>query len=190
MALPKGYKVPDKKKSSSYMKFEDGANKFRIVSPITTGSEWWEDSDGTRKPYRVETYDDVPTERWTGGDDRPKHFWAMVVWNYNTKSLQVLELTQKSLQKALEALEMNPDWGDLVKYDITITKSGKGRETSYSPPTPSPSKPLPAEVKKAVDSAKIDLTALFRNENPFNQPTDAVDDVENLTLDDLVSEIA
>jgi hypothetical protein len=34
-------------------------------------------------------------------DQKVNHFWAMVVWNYKTSRLEVLEITQKTIQSSL-----------------------------------------------------------------------------------------
>jgi hypothetical protein len=49
----------------------------------------------------------------------------MVVWNYIDKQVQILEITQASIRKALEELEANEDWGDLRGYDITVKREGE-----------------------------------------------------------------
>lgn len=51
--LPEGYEVP--KTSGGYMKFKQGANKFRILSAPIIGWEYWTES---KKPVRAK-------DRWT-----------------------------------------------------------------------------------------------------------------------------
>ena len=56
----------------------------------------------------------------------------IVIWNYNTESLQIMEITQKTIMAQLLALINNPKWKDVKSFDITITRTGKSLETSYS----------------------------------------------------------
>jgi len=48
MAIPTGTKIP--KSSGQFAKFEDGRNKFRILTDVVTGWEGWKD----KKPFRHE----------------------------------------------------------------------------------------------------------------------------------------
>jgi len=42
----------------------------------------------------------------------PKHFWAFVVWNFDTKAVVILEITQTTIQTAMEELIHSEEWGD------------------------------------------------------------------------------
>jgi hypothetical protein len=93
--LPEGYKTPETQ--SNYMEFEEGQNAFRILSSAIVGYKWWVDAgEGGRKPIRVRTADEVPTEvkNATNNQAKAKRFWAFTVFNYKTNSIQVLELKQ------------------------------------------------------------------------------------------------
>jgi hypothetical protein len=47
----------------------------------------------------------------------------MKVWNFDTKRLEIFEVTQKNIQETLRAYAGNEDWGDPVnKYNIQIVK--------------------------------------------------------------------
>lgn len=158
--LPAGYKVP--KPASDFMKLEDGANKVRIMSAPTIGYEYW-NKDG--KPVRVRVLpESIPTDiridSKTGQAERIKHFWAFIVWNYGASRLQVLEVTQATVQSNIQDLVTNPDWGNPSAYDITIVRKGQKLETEYSV-QPSPHKPVPQEAGAAMKATKIDLSKLF-----------------------------
>lgn len=162
--LPPGYKVP--KPPSDYMKLEDGANKFRVMSPLTMGYEYW-NTEG--KPVRMhdmpeETPADIRIDKRSGQLERVKHFWAFIVWDYEAKRLQILELTQSTIQSNIQDLVSNPDWGTPTGYDITITKKGKNLDTEYSV-QPSPHKPAPEEAVASLKTTKIDLSKLFEGKD-------------------------
>ena len=172
--LPEEYEVPQK--LGNYFKFVDGENKFRFLSAPIMGYEWWEDQeDGTRKPVRVPMGVNIPLESVTDPQSI-KHFWAMPVWNYKEKRVQILEVTQKGIQKSLRALEKSKDWGSLLGYDILVTKSGQKLETEYSV-NPVPPKPLDKEIAEAFESTTIDLEALYRGDDPFKGETVNPDDI-------------
>ena len=161
--LPDNYKVPQK--SGNYMKFQDGENKFRILSEAVLGWEGWIDNaDGSRKPVRHKL--DEPFDPSEIDPQTIKHFWAVVVWNYAEEKVQILEITQRGIQKSLSALERSKDWGDLLGYDILVTKSGQKLDTEYQV-NPVPPKALSKKVEEAFANQEIDLAKLFTGEDPF-----------------------
>jgi hypothetical protein len=85
-------------------------------------------------------------------DIRTRYGWT--VWNQNTKTAQILQQSA-TFYKSIAALAQNKSWGDPATYDIAITRSGTGLETSYNV-MPIPNKaPLPKDATDAV--ASIDL---------------------------------
>lgn len=157
--LPTDYEQP--KTTSSYMKFQEGENRFRILSkPIIGWQDWTED----KKPVRF---------RFSEKPDRPinpkkavKHFWAMIVYNYAAKDVNVLEITQATIQSAITNLIKDAEWGEPYNYDIKVTRSGEGMDTEYSV-APSPHKPLTQEIVDAYIAKPCSLEKLFNNGDPF-----------------------
>ena len=170
--LPTTYEVPVK--PSNYMKFQDGDNRFRILSSPILGYEWWVDQDGNPKakgdkivkgdkPVRVPMAGPVPES----AIETARHFWAMKVWNYQEKMVQILELTQASIQKPLKALARDEDWGSPVdKYDIVVNKTGEKLDTEYQL-TPKPAKKMDEAIKELCDNTPVNLNALYDGEDPF-----------------------
>lgn len=162
--LPKGYEPP--KTQWNYMRIVDWDNKFRIMSNATVGWLDWETlEDWSRKPIRYH-YDEKPETSFD--PEKPvKHFWAFIVYNYTDKNIQILEITQKSIQSAITSLYLNEDWGDPKQYDIKINRSWKDLKTEYVV-TPSPVKPLSQDIVKEFESKTINLEALFEGKDPFD----------------------
>jgi hypothetical protein len=77
-----------------------------------------------------------------------------------TKSIQILQMTQVSIINSIKALALNPKRGDVGNYDISITKTGDGKESRYSV-LPSVPTPVAPEITQARLDAKVDLNALF-----------------------------
>jgi len=171
MAIPKDIKIP---KSSQFGKLQDGVNKFRVLSDIIYGWEGWKDN----KPFRHEgevckiTPDQVDLNQ--NGKPNINYFWAMVVWNYQTKQVQVLELTQKTIMTPLYDLEQNEDWGDLKNYDIQIKKEKVGDKTNYTT-LGIPPKPLAPEIKQAYEESDVKLEKLFEGEYPMDTEEEEID---------------
>ena len=167
--LPEDYTPPV---SGKYAKLQQGDNRLRILSEAIVGHLYWEiDTEGGRHPIR-RAYDqtirqgDLPIDPQTGEPAKIKHFWAFAIWNYQARQVQILEITQKTVQGGIESLSRSDDWGDPRKYDITIKREGSGLDTEYAV-MPKPPTPLDAEAKEAWEAVSIDLTALFRGEDPF-----------------------
>ena len=159
--LPTDYKIP--KSPSGYMRFEEGLNRIRILSSAIVGYEYFNQDN---KPVRSrEPFEDVPTD--IKKDGKVKAFWAFVVFNYQTKSIQILELTQKSIMIAIKSLVDNPKWGDPKQYDIAITKIGEGLDTEYSVQGEPPIAEPDVSIKALFLAKPINLEALFDGGDPF-----------------------
>jgi len=156
-------KVPEAKDGSGYMKFKVGANKFRILSEPIMGWEYWtEDS----KSIRVHEYPStIPADIRKG--EAPKFFWAFVVWNFTTKAVEILEITQRTIIEPMQELIGSEEWGDPTGYSITVNRSGSDKESTTYSVVPSPAQATPAEVLQAYKDKPINLDALFDGGNPF-----------------------
>lgn len=172
--LPQGYQVPAS--NDKYMKFQPGENRFRVVSnKAITGWEWWtEDSEGKRKPVRIPHSQRIPVEE-IDEPDKIKHFWAFVVWNYKEEKIQILEVTQKGIQRTLESLVNDADYGSPRNYDIVVRKTGEGMETRYEV-MPKPPKAIDAGVIKLFEDMQINLNALYEGKDPFEATIEAEDE--------------
>ena len=170
--LPDKYEMPDS--TSGYMKFKQNDNTFRILSSAIVGFETWIDTeDGKRKPIRWRMGTEMKAEK-IGTD--PKHFWAFVVWNFNDKKVQILELTQKGIMRSIQALVNNPKWGDPKTYNLVVTRTGEGMETDYQV-QPEPKEDLDEGILKFYKDLNINLEALFTGDDPFKS--------EGLTEEDM-----
>jgi hypothetical protein len=168
--LPEGYKTPEI--PSNYMELVEGQNSFRILSSAIIGYEWWVDAEeGSRKPVRVRTAEEVPTVVKNATDDKSKakHFWAFTVFNYKTQSIQILDLKQQTIMRAIEALVKNAKWGNPKQYDIIIEKvktGAKDWDVEYNV-IPEPPTPLDTGIAELAKNVPVNLTALYNGEDPF-----------------------
>lgn len=159
--LPKGYKAPEG--SSSFMKLQEGANRFRIMSDAVIGWEGWKDN----KPFRREGADKNIADDEVDVDQKYKkpkinHFWAFKIWDYEDGgSIKLLEITQKTIMKAIQSLTEDEDWGDPANYDISITKTKNGDKTIYSVKS-YPPKPVSPEIQEACEASELDPMNLFK----------------------------
>ena len=172
--LPDSYNVPEP--LSKYFKFQEGENRFRIMSSPILGYEWWVDKDGNvrqkdQKPLKGDKPVRCPMDGIMPPDagETYRHFWAMRVFNYKTETIQILQLTQRTIQKPLRALARDKDWGDpkgSSGYDIVVHKSGKGLETEYQV-TPKPKKELDKGIVQLNADTYIKLEKLYKGLDPF-----------------------
>lgn len=98
--LPETYEPPAS--NSLYMKLKEGENNFRILSSPTFGWEYWKNNGGAKKPVRLQYSEEnarlasqEAKKNSDPKDQKAKHFWAMVVWNYETERVEILEITQR-----------------------------------------------------------------------------------------------
>jgi hypothetical protein len=99
-------------------------------------------------------------------EDKPKEFFALIVWNYGSEQISILEVTQASIIGEIVSLANDEDWGDPKEYDISIVKTGEGMETRYNT-VPKPKKAQTKEIQQAFADAEINLMALFSGDDPF-----------------------
>ena len=89
-------------KAGSYFKPLKGKqNRVRIIcdKPLVGHVQWTSD----KKPVRWKLGDPRPEADY-GEGTKPRVFIACVVWNYEERTTQVWEITQRTLQESLDAL--------------------------------------------------------------------------------------
>ena len=170
MALPKDIKIP--KSQSQFMKFQEGQNKFRVLSDVVFGWEGWKNN----KPFRHEgeVCKIKPEQVDLNQNGRPNinYFWALVVYNYKEKKVQVLEITQKTIMNVLYEYEQKEEYGDLKGYDVEITKKKEaGDKTTYTT-IAMPPKVLLKEIKEEYEKTDVNLSKIFEGEYPIEEEVD------------------
>lgn len=159
--LPKNYKAPAG--SSNYFQLQEGENTIRIMSIAVIGWEGWKDD----KPFRREGIekniedDEVDIDQKYSKKPKISHFWAFIVWDYDTEALKIFTLKQKTIMKAIDSLVNDKNWGDPTGYDLTIEKIVKGQKTSYAV-KPLPPKKLDKSIAAAMRDTELDLQDVFR----------------------------
>jgi len=180
--LPSTYSVPVS--DSNYMRLEKGTNRFRILTSPILGMEYWKTIDGKRKPIRVKMGEKIPVseielDEKTGEPEKIRHFWAMIVWNVKLDKPQILEITQKRIQQALEAMSKSEDWNDPTEYDIEIEREGEKFDITYTV-RPCSKKDFDEGKLKLVEDMHINLEALFDSGDPFFAENITEKEVKNI----------
>jgi hypothetical protein len=174
-----GYLNPSKIQSGSSVRFA-----LLDDQPLEFFEVWGESPDGALKPFRfVEdpSPDDIEAElgdfnrrqnREGTGFEPAKFAIAVPVYNYTTGSVQVLQLSQKSLIRELDSISQQEDYQNLLEWDFSMSREGSGLSTEY--------KLLPLPRKKGADAAiqeawsaaqasGFDLKQLLVGGNPFGK---------------------
>ena len=168
--LPDNYK-PLAPAGGGYMKLTPGENRIRILGSMNDDPPtairgmvgWIAGDEGNRKPDRSPVGEKVDASLY---EEKPKEFFAMIVWNYGSEQISILEVTQQSIIGEIVSLANDEDWGDPKEYDISIVKTGEGMETRYNT-VPKPKKAQTKEIQQAFADAEINLMALFSGDDPF-----------------------
>lgn len=149
----------------------DKQHRFRIVGQAITGFESWTTA---KKPVRWRMR--PPTEDLPGdiklndsGAPEIKRFVATIVWDYQSESFKILQVTQKTILKQINKYTMDTDYGDPQGYDLKMTRTGSGTDTEYAV-LAAPPKPISKEIAAAFKETTINLEALFENGDPFAAP--------------------
>jgi hypothetical protein len=170
---PQNYEVP--KSDSKYMSFKTpGKYTFRILQAPIFGWEGWKVIDGKNVPVRF-PMDEKPSDTSSFKEGRINHFWAMPVFNFNTGKVEVLEITQKTVQEAIEAYARS-EWGSPLGYNLTVTREGTGRDDTKYTTMNGPKSELSEEAKAAwaeVQKEGFNIKELFEDGDPFEPTTHA-----------------
>jgi len=165
--LPENYEAPQTG-GGSYFKPADGPNRIRVAGGAIVGWVAWDRSGDRPAPKRGRVLGEV--KKFASDEEKPRFFWAFPIIDRNDGNrAKIWEVTQVTIQSQIEALVRNSDWGNPKEYDLTITKSGAGKDTTYTI-TPSPKTPI--DITSA-EQAKVDgmyLDALYEGGDPFTSP--------------------
>jgi hypothetical protein len=168
------YSIPS---TSNYMKFEEGDNRFRILGSFADGTAirgvvYWKTVNGKRGPVRLKPGIAVPVNELefnpkTGEVDQAKYFWALPVYNYQEKRIQILDVTQKTILNYIKKQVENPKWGDPRDYDFIVTRTLEKGKTTYTV-TNDPKEEIDKKIVQECKDMNINIAALYDGKDPFN----------------------
>ena len=161
-----------------------GSFRFALLTdePLEMFEVWGETAEGKSKPFRFleePTPEDIAAEFGPDYDRRENRFGeglepvkfviACPVFSYESNSVAILSLAQKTLIRELDSISQEPDFENLMDWDFSISKEGSGLTTEYKI-RPLPAKADRAELKdtyrKAVADG-FDIRQLISGGNPF-----------------------
>lgn len=169
--LPQGYKTPEPK-GGNYFKPKKGESRVRILQAPILGFEAWtpptsDKPHGTPVRRKLDDFSGVVLDP----KKKPKHFWAMPVWEYGSLSVKVWQVTQNTIQTAIEALSYTKEWGDPRRYDLIIKRDGETMQDTVYTVMPCPPSRLSEEAREAFKdhlARGFDISRLYNNGDPFS----------------------
>lgn len=167
--MKEGYTLPTSSNGAYTKLTKNWDTKLRILTPFIS---WWEYFDVENKPHRqIERFKSTPNIQEKRSQ---KEFRAMCVWNYETKRVEIWEVTQTKIKEALFTLNKDPDFGDPLSYDIKVNRTGEWLDTTYQiiPLSKAEFKPEDMwdfkNVKEiTLRAMSINLDALYSGWDPF-----------------------
>lgn len=174
--FPKNYTVPDK--SKQFMKLALGDNEIRILSSPMLGYVLFStENKPIRKQFHLgdftksEMIEFKAKKNEDGSYEGSRHFWIMLVWDFQENIPRILEITQTGILKSLFSYTEMEKWGDLRKFNVIINRVGSGKTDTEYAVTPNPHEELNpaivAEINTLVETGMLDLEAIWRGEYPF-----------------------
>lgn len=180
----------DSASSSIYLNpssIEDGASvRFAILSesPLEGVEVWFtKNGGGMTKRITPEWPDDALLAELStqvdgevaerDGKRAIKRCASFFIYDFDAEMVRVFSANQKSLLADIERLASDEDYADLSKWDLKVTRTGKGTDTRYHAAMV-PTKRSTEKVAKAVIAAwddacanGADLEALYDGGSPL-----------------------
>tara|TARA_Y100000593_G_scaffold51643_1_gene96994 strand:- start:2475 stop:3059 length:585 start_codon:yes stop_codon:yes gene_type:complete len=175
-----GYLNPSKIQSGTSVRFA-----LLEETPLEFFEVWGEAQDGSVKPFRFTdepTPEDIETEFGADYDRRlnrdgtapepAKFAIAVPVYNHDAGSVQVLQISQKSINRELDSISQMEDYANLLEWDFVLGKEGNGLNTEYSlraVPRKKGSNDVLQEAWEEAQSGGFDIGRLLTGGNPFKE---------------------
>ena len=175
-----GYLNPSKIQSGLSVRFA-----LLDDNPLEFFEVWGEAQDGSVKPFRFTdepTPDDVDAEFGSdysrrlnrdGTAPEPAKFAiAVPVYNHDAGSVQVLQVSQKSINREFDSISQMEDYANLLEWDFVLGKEGNGLNTEYSlraVPRKKGSNDVIQEAWEETQSGGFDIGRLLTGGNPFKE---------------------
>ena len=182
--LPNDFKYTEPTPPSKYFqKIPEGETTIRILDKAQLGWQGWKDAykeDSTKisSPVRIKDNkaDSFPMDQFDEEIRDVKFIWAMPIYNFSEKCIQVWAIPQASIRQAIMSLNRKEKWGDPVNYNIVIERTGKDMATKYTV-SPEPKEELEAFINAEylVWRDNFDWDKWWASEEPFKKAEDIVD---------------
>ena len=175
-----GYLNPSKIQSGTSVRFA-----LLDDNPLEFFEVWGEASDGSVKPFRFRnepTPEDIEVEfgsdytrrlnREGSAQEQAKFAIAVPVFNHDAGSVQVLQVSQKSINREFDSISQMDDYSNLLEWDFVLGKEGNGLNTEYSlraVPRKKGSQDVITAAWEESKSGGFDISRLLSGGNPHKE---------------------
>tara|TARA_R100000781_G_scaffold108815_1_gene73521 strand:- start:1838 stop:2422 length:585 start_codon:yes stop_codon:yes gene_type:complete len=175
-----GYLNPSKIQSGTSVRFA-----LLDDNPLEFFEVWGEASDGSVKPFRFRnepTPEDIEVEfgsdytrrlnREGSAPEQAKFAIAVPVFNHDAGSVQVLQVSQKSINREFDSISQMDDYSNLLEWDFVLGKEGNGLNTEYSLRAVPRKKGSQDGINAAWEESKsggFDISRLLSGGNPHKE---------------------
>lgn len=169
-------------------KIQSGTSvRFALLddNPLEFFEVWGEASGGSVKPFRFidePTPDDIEVAFGTeysrrlnrdGTAPEPAKFAiAVPVFNHDVGAVQVLQVSQKSINREFDSISQMEDYSNLLDWDFVLSKEGNGLNTEYSLRAVPRKKGSADSMASSWEESKaggFDISRLISGGNPFKE---------------------
>jgi hypothetical protein len=169
------YQEPQTTSQGNYTRLEQGANNILILSNAIAGYEFW--TDTTDKEGKAKRQANRCRFEELVEGEKAKIFYSMVVYNFNTKKIEIFTTTVRDIKDGLVAIKKNEDLKDPQDYKITITKTQTNPNdpmtTSYRLQHTKEMQPT-ITIASQFESLELDLELLYSDKDPFEGKSNPV----------------
>jgi hypothetical protein len=152
---------------------EMGKNIFRILSEGIVSCEYWiKEYNEERQEVRSKAMY-RPLEQAATIESEYEHCYSYFVWNYKAQRIQIFHSTKKGVNRGLDELIKDRNWGDPTEYDISINKTQSDPSSSWSVKysvNPKPKAVLDPEIAEKWNKSGFNrhsLYLIFADKDPF-----------------------
>lgn len=149
------------KRQSDFMRLKEGENVVRVMSnPMKTFVHWVTTSDGSQRKINSPAGSPELVKQLEEAGYKLQTNYIIKVLDRGDDKFKLLEVGPQ-IFKGIQMLNLNPKWGKVTAYDISITKGPKGTQPLYNV-TPNPKEKLDASLSAGFEdfNDRVDLTKI------------------------------
>jgi len=154
---------------TKYLKFQKGANLFRILTPKEEVVSYYIDfviNDEGKKTKNI--YPDNGDGQFPMEAEEPKLVWAVTVFNLDINEVQILEISQKTIKDFLFSITSGKIKTDWTLFDIQVTKTGDDKDTTKYSMIAGNDAELSEVHQSIISSTFVDLSQMELGGDPFD----------------------
>jgi hypothetical protein len=170
------YQAP--KKPSKYLRLTEGTHMIHLLSKPEEVVSFFSIFDEETK--KKTCYPDLGDGNQPAGT---KNNWAFKIWNYETKEIQIWEVSQNSIKDFLKTLASSKLKSDWTQYPIEVSRKGEKLETVYTC-IAGDKQPITKEIEKAMANTFVNLQAMATGQDPFDSELVIEPSSKSETVDD------